>query len=113
MQADFITWVSSWYCQTLRPVAVASNGLDPSMPAVPRATADLGPRSAILLAARPEGGRILILRVELRSATMTVRTGRLESGLQIAVAVFSSVGTLKHKRASAIRPCDLHLASVA
>jgi hypothetical protein len=47
------------------------------MPAVPRATADLGPRSAILLAARPESGRILILRIELRSATMTVRTGHL------------------------------------
>jgi hypothetical protein len=58
------------------------------MPAVPRATADLGPRSAILLAARPEGGRILILRVELRSATMTVRTGRLESEFQMAAAVF-------------------------
>jgi hypothetical protein len=83
------------------------------MPAVPRATADLGRRSAILLAARPEGGRILILRIELRSATMTVRTGRLRGEFQIAVAVFFVGGTLKHKRASAVRPCDSHWASVA
>jgi hypothetical protein len=45
------------------------------MPAVPAAATDLGLLGVILLAKRLSGGRILILRIELRSATMTVRTG--------------------------------------
>jgi hypothetical protein len=112
-QADFLAASPLVACQTLRAITVASNRAELSVPTVRRATAELGPLSTILLARRPKAGRILILRIELRNATMTVRTGRLESAFQIAVAVFSSVGTLKHKRASAIRLCDSHWACVA